>query len=132
MKRGSSIGMFGRFGRSEDLRRLDEALRRFDVHPAMVREPIKLAAVSLMKDAADGAEPAPLAYPPAAEILAYCIVGPDAFLHANGDAALARVERRIEEALEEGESLDARLVLLTMTAGAIQPAVVARFGLEAG
>ncbi|WP_372423035.1 hypothetical protein [Salinarimonas chemoclinalis] len=132
MKRGSSIGLFGRFGRSEDLRRLDEALRRCDVHPAIVREPIKLAAVSLMKDEVDGAEPPPLAYAPAAEILAYCLVGPDIFVHANGEAALARVEARIERALEDEESLDARLVLLTMTAGAIQPAVVERFGLEAG
>ncbi|GGK18665.1 hypothetical protein [Salinarimonas ramus] len=131
MKRGSSIGLFGRFGRSEDLRRLDEALRRVDVHPAIVREPIKLAAVSLMKDEAGGAEPSPLAYGPAAEILAYCMVGPEAFLHANGEAALERVEARVERALEEGESLDARLVLLTMHAGAIQPGVVARFGLEA-
>ena len=118
MKRGSSIGLFGRFGRSEDLRRLDEALRRCDVHPAIVREPI---------------EPPPLAYPPAAEILSYCIIGPDAFAGANGEAALERVEARIERALEEDdEGLDARLVLLTMTAGAIQPSVVARFGLEAG
>lgn len=132
MKRGSSIGLFGRFGRSEDLRRLDEALRRCDVHPATVREPVKLAAVSLMKDAEGGAEPPPLAYPAAAELLAYCLVGADAFAHANGEAALARVEARIERAPEDEESLDARLVLLTMTAGAIQPSVVARFGLEAG
>jgi hypothetical protein len=132
MKRGSSIGLFGRFGRSEDLRRLDEALRRCDVHPATVKEAVKLAAVSLMKDEERGGEPPPYAYPPAAELLAYCVMGPDAFLYANGDAALARVEGRMERALDEGDTLDAKLVLLAITSGVIQPSVVDRFDLRAG
>jgi len=132
MKRGSSIGLFGRFGRSEDLRRLDDALRRVDVHPMVVKEAVKLAAVSLMKDEARGAEPPPFAYPPAAELLGYCVIGPEAFLHANGEAALERVEGRIERALEEGDTLDAKLVLLAITSGVIQPTVVERFDLEAG
>lgn len=132
MKRGSSIGLFGRFGRSEDLRRLDDALRRFDVHPMMLKEAVKLAALSLMKDERGGGEPHSIDYAPAAEILAYCVVGPDPFVHANGEAALARVEARVERALDDDATLDARLILLTMTAGVIQPAVVERFGLEAG
>lgn len=132
MKRGSSIGFLGRFGRSEDLRRLDEALRRCDVHPMTVKEAVKLATVSLMKDEAGGADPSPLAYPGVAELLAYCVVGPDPFVHANGEDALARVEGRVERALEAETSFDAKLVLLTITAGVIRPEVVERFGLEAG
>ncbi|WP_349368166.1 hypothetical protein [Salinarimonas sp.] len=132
MKRGSSIGLFGRFGRSEDLKRLDEALRRCDVHPMTLKEAVKLAAVSLMKDEEGGGEPPPFAYPPAAELLAYCVMGPDPFAHANGEAALARVEGRVERALEEDGTLDTKLILLAITSGVIQPSVVERFGLEAG
>jgi hypothetical protein len=40
------------------------------------------------------------------------------------------VERRIEAALQTGESLDAQLVLLTLHAGVIQPSVVQAYGLE--
>jgi hypothetical protein len=35
----------------------------------------------------------------------------------------------VEAALEAGDSLDARLILLTLHAGVIQPSVVDRFGL---
>jgi hypothetical protein len=40
------------------------------------------------------------------------------------------VERRIEAALQFGESLDAQLVLLTLHAKVIQPSVVQAYGLE--
>jgi hypothetical protein len=36
----SSIGLFGIFGRSEDLRALDAALRAVDLHPKLVPEAI--------------------------------------------------------------------------------------------
>ena len=47
-RRRSSIGFFGRFGRSKDLRQLDEALRALDVHPATVPEAVKLTVVNLL------------------------------------------------------------------------------------
>jgi hypothetical protein len=119
-------------GRSEDLKALDEALRVRDLHPRLMPDAVKLAAVNLLKDHAIGEEPAPQAYPAAAEILAYCMLGPDLFERANGPDALERAERRIEAALAQDEGLDARLVLLAMHAGVIQPAVVERFGLESG
>lgn len=130
-KRGSSIGLFGRFGRSEDLRRLDEALRALDVHPMTVKEAVKLAAIRLMRDAEGRDDPSPGAYGPAAEIVAYCMMGPDPFAHANGEVALARVERRVERALDHPDALDASLVLLAMKSGIISPVVVDKFGLEA-
>ena len=132
MSRRSSLGFMGLFGRSEDLKVLDEALRARDLHPRLVPEAVKLAAVNLLKDHAVGPEFAPQAYPAAAELLAYCLLGPDLFERANGPDALERAERRIEAALERGDGLDARIVLLAMHAGAIQPAVVERFGLESG
>lgn len=129
-RRPSSIGFLGVFGRSADLKALDAALRARDLHPRVVPEAVKLTVANLLKDHAVGAEPAPQAYPTAAEILAYCMLGPELFERANGPDALASAEGRIEAALERGDGLDARLVLLAMHAGVIQPEVVARFGLE--
>jgi hypothetical protein len=130
MARGnSSIGFMGMFGRSHDLRALDQALRSLDLHPKLVPEAVKLTACALLKDAAGREEPAPHSYRPAAEIIAYCMIGPEAFAGANDVALALEVERRIEAALVTGDSLDAQLVLLALHARVIQPSVVERFGL---
>jgi hypothetical protein len=100
--------------------------------PRVVPEAVKLTVVNLLKDHAIGDEPAPQAYPAAAEILGYCMLGSELFVRANGEDALARAERRIEACLDSGEGLDARIVLLAIHAKVIQPAVVERFGLESG
>jgi len=126
----SSLGLFGIFGRSADLRQFDQALRAVDVHPRLVPEAVKLTAVALLKDHAIGPEPAPQAYPAAAEIVAYCMIGAEAFTGANGEDRTQAVERRIEAALEKPEGLDAQLVLLTIHAKLIQPSVVHQFGIE--
>jgi hypothetical protein len=126
----SSLGLFGIFGRSADLRQLDQALRAVDVHPRLVPEAVKLTAVALLKDHAIGPEPAPQAYSAAAQILGYCMIGPEAFTGANGEDLTLAVERRVEAALEKPESLDAQLVLLTIHAKIIQPSVVHQFGIE--
>jgi hypothetical protein len=128
-RQGPSIGFLGKFGRSADLRQLDAALRLLDLHPSLVPEPIKVTVVNLLREstpATDGAAPA---YRGAAEILAYCMIGPGAFAGANGENLARQIERRIEAALETGDSLDARLILLTLHAKVIQPSVVDRFRL---
>jgi hypothetical protein len=130
-QRYSSIGLFGIFGRSGDLRQFDEALRSVDVHPKLVPEAVKLTAVKLLKEYAIGPEPAPQSYRAAAEIVGYCMVGSEAFANANDELLTQRVENQIETALDAGDSLDAKLVLLTLHAKVIQPSVVERFGLEA-
>lgn len=129
-RRQSSLGFLGRFGRSEDLRSLDSALRAVDLHPALVPEGVKLTIVNLMKDHL-GDEPPEASYLPLAGLFAYCAVGPDAFENVNGAERMADVEARIEAALVAGDSLDAQLVLLALHARLIQPAVVERFGLSA-
>jgi hypothetical protein len=106
----SSLGLFGIFGRSADLRQLDQA--------------------ALLKDHAIGPEPAPQAYRAAAEILAYCMIGADAFAGANDGGLTDAVERRIETALDKPEALDAQLILLTVHAKVIQPSVVHQFQIE--
>ena len=129
-RRRSSRGLFGVFGRSSDLRQLDQALRAIDVHPQLVPEAIKLTAVNLLKDHAIGHEPAPQAYRAAAEIIGYCMAGAQAFARANGAGVTVQTERRIERAIESGVSLDAQLVLVTMYAGVIQPSVIQQFELR--
>lgn len=129
-RRPSSLGLFGIFGRSGDLRQFDQALRSVDVHPRLVPEAVKLTVCALLKDRAGGAEPPPQTYRPAAEIVGYCMIGPEAFAGANDVELTLAVERRIEAALVSGDSLDAQFVLLTLHARIIQPSVVARFDLE--
>ena len=130
-RRNSSLGFFGVFGRSEDLRSLDRALRAVDLHPALVPEGVKLTIVNLMKDRWPAAEPPPESYLPLAGLFAYCVAGPQLFRGANGDERTQDVEARIERALDDGESLDAQLVLLAIHAKLINAEVVERFGLEA-
>lgn len=130
MRQRPSMGFLGRFGRSSDLRQLDEALRALDLHPNLVPEPVKITVVNLLKDHAGDRTPAAQDYAKAAEIVAYCMVGAEGFAGANGEAATRRVEARIEAALKSGDSLDAQLILLTLHAEVIQPSVVERFRLE--
>lgn len=130
-RKRSSFGLFGIFGRSEDLRQFDRALRSVDMHPRTVPEAVKLAAVNLLKDNAIGDEPAPQSYRAAAEVIAYCMIGAEAFAGANDAGLAAQVEQRIGAALEAGTTLDAQLILLTLHAGVIQPDVVRRFDLSA-
>jgi len=126
----SSLGLFGIFGRSSDLRQMDQALRSVDVHPKLVPEAVKLTAVALLKDHAIGPEPAPQSYRAAAEIIGYCMVGAEGFAGANGADLVHSAERRIETALQAPDGLDAQLVLLTLHAKIIQPSVVHQFELD--
>lgn len=127
-RRRSSIGFFGLFGRSGDLRELDAALRSADLHPALVPEGVKLTIVNLMKDHWPD-EPPAHAYPPVAELFAYCVAGPESFERANGRERLVDAERRLETALDVPDGFDAGIVLLALHAKLISADVVERFGL---
>jgi len=129
-RRNSSIGFMGVFGRSHDLREFDKALRSVDLHPKLVPEAVKLTVCALLKDQANSDDPPAEAYRPAAEIVAYCMIGANGFAGANDADLTLAVEQRIEAALEAGDSLDAQLVLLVLHARVVQPSVVDRFGLE--
>jgi hypothetical protein len=130
VRRRSSFGFMGVFGRSHDLRQFDQALRSVDIHPNLVPEAVKLTAVNLLKDHAAGEDPAPQSYRAAAEIVGYCMIGAIAFAGATDADITRQVEGRIEAALDAGEGLDAQLVLLTLHAGIIQPSVAHDYGLE--
>ncbi|MEO3998020.1 hypothetical protein [Mesorhizobium sp. CAU 1732] len=129
-RRNSSLGFFGTFGRSADLRMLDKALRAVDLHPAQVPEGAKLTIVNLMKDHFPHGEPPESAYGPVAELFGYCLVGPNVFALANGPDSTASAERRLEMAIDRSESLDGQLVLLAIHSKLISPVVVDRYELS--
>lgn len=129
-RRRASLGFLGMFGRSHELRELDRAFRTIDVHPNLVPEAVKLTIFNLLQDEASGADELAGLTRPAAELLGYCIVGAQVFTAANGPDLGMAVERRIEAALDAGDSLDANLVLLALHARIIQPSIVERYGLE--
>ncbi len=126
------LGFLGIFGRSRELQRLDQAVRAVGLHPRLVPEAVKLTTLKLLNEADSGASPAPRAYDAAAEMLGYCMLGPQGFTEANDLRLTEAAEARLEAALEAGDSLDARLVLLALHAGVIQAQVVERYQLEAG
>ncbi len=126
------LGFLGMFGRSRELQRLDQAVRAVGLHPLLVPEAVKLTILRFLKEANSGASPAPRAYDAAAEMLGYCMLGPQGFTEANDLRLTETTEARVEAALEAGDSLDARLVLLALHAGVIQAQVVERYRLEAG
>jgi hypothetical protein len=125
-----SLGFFGFFGRSPALRVFDADLRAVDLHPSLVPEAVKLTAVRMLMDDADCQTPSPAASRAAAELIAYCMIGAEAFAGANSVDLAEEVEKRIDAALAQGTSVDARLVLLTLHAKVIQPSVVDHFTLE--
>lgn len=130
-RRNSSLGFLGRFGRSEDLRALDAALRAVDVHPALVPEGVKLTLVNLMKDQWRHGAPPAEAYPLVAQLFGFCMVGPNEFGRVNGPDSTAAAARRLEMAIDREESFDAQLVLLALHSRLISPRLVEEYGLSA-
>ncbi len=124
------LGLFGIFGRSHELQRLDRALRGVGLNPRLVPEAVKLTTLKLLGEADAGSDPA--SYARAAELLGYCVLGVQGFTECNEPSLTEAVEVRLAAALEAGDSLDARIVLLTLHANVIQPSVVERYGLGAG
>ena len=126
-----SLGFMGRFGRSASLRSFDADLRAVNLHPNLVPEAIKLAALRVLMARTGLADPSAASSRAAAEILAYCMVGAETFTAANGSGLADAVENRIDAALDDGTSSDAKLILLALHANVIQPSVVERYRLEA-
>ncbi len=124
------LGFFGIFGRSHELRRLDQAVRAVGLHPVLVPEAVKLTTLKLLGEASANPDSRP--YTAVAELLGYCLLGAQDFTECNDPSLTEAVEVRLAAALEAGDSLDARVVLLALHARVIQPSVVERYGLEAG
>jgi DNA-binding NarL/FixJ family response regulator len=124
------FGFFGTsFGRSTELQTLDQALVDVGLPKRALPDAVKYAALRQLKEEMPGGKLPPAAYADAAELLGYCALGRDGFLDATDSARTQAVEARIETALQMTDSLDARLVLLTLHAGVIQASVVHAFDL---
>jgi len=118
------LGLFNFIGRSEGLKALDQAFREFDVHPGIVPEAVKLAAIRLMQKASDpGYVLRDADHNKAAELLSYAILGPDQFVACNSLAAAEIAEQRLDDAIAAGDSMDARLILLAVHSGIVHPAI---------
>lgn len=127
---GLSLGFMGRWGRSAVLRSMDAELKALDLHPSLVPEAVKLAALRILMEPTGGASPSAEDNRAAAELLAYCVLGVGTFAEANGSFLTNAVEKRIDLALDDGTSPDAKLILLALHANVIQPSVVEHFKLE--
>ena len=123
------LGMFGIFGRSHDLKRLDQALLSVGLQPRLLPEAVKLTTLKLLGEAGAGRDPA--SHAATAELLGYCILGAEEFTQHTNSSLTASVEQRLAAALEAGDSLDAQVILLTLHASIIEPSVVERYGLQA-
>ena len=119
--------MFGIFGRSQEMQSLDRALRSVGLNPRGVPEAVKLTVLKQLKEANFGHSPEAHALSLAADLVAYCLLGPEEFRQVNGGSRTDSVETRLADALGTGYGLDARLVLLTLHARVIHPGVIERY-----
>jgi hypothetical protein len=123
------LGLFGIFGRSQDMQRIDDALRACGLHPNRMPDAVKLTMLKQLKEANGGRSPSMEACAWAAELVVYCSLGAKEFSQANGPACTEAAESRLVAALDAGYGPDARLVLLTLHAHVVHPSVVAQFDL---
>ena len=123
------LGLFKLFGRSPALGALDDALRAFALHPLLVPEAVKLTVVRLYREEAR-ARGMEGAYGEAAELLAYCMHGRETFIESNSTHAADRAEQRLEAAIDAGDSLDAKLILLAHHSGIIAPEIADRLDVD--
>lgn len=121
--------LFDMFGPSKAQRAFDNALRVSGVHPLLVPEPVKLTAIQLNRKLADERDEE-IAFTRAAQLLAYCILGDEEFRSTNGSEAADQTDLRMETAITEGNSLDAKLILLTVHSGLISPEIADRIDVE--
>lgn len=123
------VNLFGLFGRSREVRLIDDAVRAHGLHKALVPDAVKFTVIRLLKDTPEGVSPEATMH--AGELLAWCMLGADEFTDNNGTVAARHADSRMAEAVEAGDSLDAQLVLLTLQAKVCHPAIIDRYGLSA-
>jgi hypothetical protein len=123
------LGLFSLFGRSAAMKALDHELREVGLHPLVVPEAVKITTLRLQKR---GKCPRPrdAAYGEAAQLIAYCMLGRDQFVASNSLDEADRADRRVEDAVAAGDSLDAKLILLILHSGLIASDIAERFDVE--
>ncbi len=125
------LRLFNLFGRSAAMNALDDALRTSGVHPLLVPDAVKLTVLRLNKDdPVAGARARDADCTASARLLAYCMLGRDPFSESVGVAAADHADDRLEAALDAGDSLDARIILLARHSGLIAPEIADRIEVE--
>lgn len=125
------FGLFQIFGRSRDLKALDDALQNAGLEPRAVPEAVKLTTVRLLKQ--EKRSDAPLSdvtLDEAARLLGYCMLGHDQFIGSHGVRAAAQIAERVDEAIAAGDSLDAKLILLAQHSGVLLAEIAEQFEVE--
>lgn len=117
--------IFDLFGKSAALKALDAALRDAGLHPATVPEPVKLTLLKLAQPAI-AAQGHDAALADIAQFFAFAMLGPATHAEQNGPDATANAETRLDAAIKDGDSLDARIILLALHAGLISPEIADR------
>lgn len=119
--------LFDMLGRSGAMRALDDALRASGVHPVLVPDPVKLTVIQLCrKQPVDQA----VAFAQAADMLVYCLLSHAQFAANSSSEDAMHLDNRLENALEDGDSFDAKLVLLALHSGLIAPEIADRIDLD--
>ena len=121
------FSIFDIFGRSASVKALEHALREAGLHPLLLPEAVKLTILQIQKKDRTTADPA---HDDAAQLLAYCMLGREQFIESNNLDAADRVEARFEAAIAEGDSRDAKIILLALHAGLIAPDIADRIDVE--
>ncbi len=118
------LRLFQLFGRSAAIAALDDALRGAGVHPLLIPEAVKLTVLKLHRRHPEGSDAT------SAALMGYCLLGHEGFADSTDPIAAQAADARVEAALEDGDTLDARLILLMLHAGLIAPEIADRIDLE--
>lgn len=120
--------LFDLLGRSSAIRALDDAFRASGMHPLLVPEPVKLTLIQLVKKHGRGNQSTDFAQ--AARLMAYCSLGHAQFMEQHGENEAQLLDLRVEDALDHGSSLDAKVILLALHSGLISPEIADRIDLD--
>jgi len=124
--------MFGLFGRSQEIQNLDAALRAAGVHPRTIPDAVKITTLKQLKEANGGARPDSRAIASAADLLGYCVLGPQAYAEKHDRDRVDAVEERLNAAIGNEVGPDARLILLMLHAGLTHRELIERHNLDIG
>ena len=123
-ERAMVFGVFGLFGRSKDVRRLEQALQGCGLNSRAVDHAILLTVIRLLRAGPGLLDPA---VQQAAEMLSYAALGPDDFEEENGAALGEALQGRAEDAARTNEGIDAQILLLALQCGLANETIAERF-----
>ena len=122
------FNLFGFLGKSKAMAALEFELREAGLHPQLLDDSVKLTMLRLIPEGTGGRDPAIVRG--AAELLVYCVLGPEDFAQETLRARPEEQEARLQRVLDYPDSLDAEIVLLALKAGVANPAIASRFEVD--